>query len=214
MISVGMATIPDRVKEAERATDSLRPQVEHIYLYENTARGTWPTDAGKLMGLSRTKSGYYFCCDDDYIYPADYAEALCEAIDRHPGSICGFAGGLLKDPPIVSYYRDGRTWKRHWTEPQGIDAPVNILLTCLCGWKVGTVEIDMDECKVPMAVDIHLALAAQRQRVPMWLCARPVDWLVYQNIPEPETIHGQLRRKSPRQTGLINDYGAPFEVFG
>ena len=214
MITVGMATVLDRAQQFRAAFESLMPQVGAIHPYINAGYGEWPTDAGKFAGVTTASEGYYFCCDDDYIYPPDYAETLCAAIDRHPGSICGFAGGVLKDPPIMSYYSDGRIWNRHWRDEQDNDQPVNILMTCLCGWKVGTVEITMNECKVPMAVDIHLALAAQRQRVPMWLCARPVDWLVYQNIPEPETIHGHLRRSSPRQTGLINDYGAPFEVFG
>ena len=209
-----MATIPERATEFRAAFASLMPQVDAIWPYVNEGRGIWPTDAGKLYGLRFAyPDGYYFCCDDDYVYPSDYAKTLVQAIDRHPGAICGFAGGVLRNPPIESYYKDGRIWNRHWTEPQEADSPVNILMTCMCGWKKGTVEIDMEDCRVPMATDIHLALAAQRQRVPMRLCARPTDWLQYQNIPRSETIYGQLRGNDGAQTNLLNDWGKPFEVF-
>jgi len=196
------------------AVESLEPQVDRIWPYYNRGRGVWPTDAGKLYGLDLAADGYYLVCDDDYIYPPDYVDTLVAAIDRHAGAICGFAGGVLNDPPIESYYKDGRLWNRHWSEPQDCDRQVNILMTCLCGWQVGTVDIRMDECITPMATDIHLALAAQRQRVPMWLCRRPTGWLTYQNIPRDHTIYWSLRDgNDSEQTALINDYGQPFEVY-
>ena len=213
MITAGMATIPERGREFTAAVDSLDGQIDTLWPYFNDARGVWPTDAGKLMGLRYALPGYYFCCDDDYIYPPDYAETLTAAIDRHPGCICGFAGGVLKDPPIKAYYEDGRLWNRHWRESQDCDCPVNILMTCLCGWKVGTIDIRMEECRVLMATDIHLALAAQMQGVGMWLCARPTDWLTYQNIPRKDTIFGQLKGNDEAQTELINGYGQPLKVF-
>lgn len=82
-IIVGMATMPGREKAFKKALESIRWQVDAVYVWDNSVRAIDLTDNGKFAGLMLCDEPcYYFSCDDDLIYPPDYIERMIEAIDR------------------------------------------------------------------------------------------------------------------------------------
>ena len=214
MITVGIATVPERADQFKRVLADLKAQDAVVFGYASHGQKGDFTDAGKFNALQYASEGHVLFCDDDLYYPKDYVAKLIEGIDRNPGCVCSFGGGILRDPPITSYYHGGRKWKAHCIAhniPE--DMAVNIVGTGVCGWKVGTIQISPEMCPEPYMADIHLALAAQRQRVPMRLLKHPDNWITHQEIDYAETIWGKFHESDAPMAKKINDYNQPFEVF-
>lgn len=80
---VSIATKGDRPNQLEKAIESLKNQVDEIYIYDNT-KAEDLTDNGKFYYLNELKEPcYYFTCDDDLLYPPDYIENLLENIKKY-----------------------------------------------------------------------------------------------------------------------------------
>lgn len=232
MITVGIATMPGREENIQRVVADLSTQVDAIHVYANQLPGIprWTaeydnlfwhtgrnlTDAGKLYGLDCVTDGYYLVCDDDLLYPPDYAERLVDGIKRYGDErICGWSGGILKSPPINDYYRDGRVKRWHWKEEIAADQPCNMLLTCLAGWHVDVLRgWSHRACMVEKMTDIWLALEAQKRRIGMTVLARPAGWIQHQEIDHARTIWAELTSDGAEaQTGVINRWQYEFRLF-
>lgn len=102
-IVVGMATMPGREEAFKRALDSIRSQVDMVYIWDNSLCAIDLTDNGKFAGLLLCDEPcYYFSCDDDLIYPPDYIERMVEAIER-TGSIISCHGRILSGVDLRYY---------------------------------------------------------------------------------------------------------------
>lgn len=232
MTTAGIASMPSREDNLHVVIEALHPQLDSIWVWLNgfDAVPRWMlkygklhpvaggdldlSDAGKLAALPDVQ-GIFFACDDDLFYPSDYVQRTLEGIDRYEGNrIVGWGGGILKSPPIKSYYADGRTEKRHWAMDQAEDWPCNTLLTCLAAWPVELLPTFSSwACTTPKAVDIWLAIEAQMMGVGMTLLAHRGDWIKHQDIDIGASIWGELHDgKDQAQTDIINRFGQPFRV--
>ena len=87
-VVVGMATMPGREQLVIKAVESLKPQCDHIHVYDNGKEEVDLTDNGKFRFLELyTEPVYYFSCDDDFIYPKDYVSRSIKAIERRKSII-------------------------------------------------------------------------------------------------------------------------------
>ena len=232
MVTVGIATMPGREENLRVVIEALLPQADYMVVYSNDPAGPpeWIeeydrlmavgpihgdlTDAGKLYGLDVVWGGYYLVCDDDLFYPPDYVKQIVWGIEKYGrGRVVGYSGGILADPPIAHYYRDGRTKRWHWKEDVPEDAPCNLLLTCLAGWHMDLLDgWTWRDCEEPKMLDIHLAIECQRRGVGMTVLSRPAGWITHQEIDHSKSIFGEMRNADEAPTAKINEYGKPFRI--
>lgn len=203
-IYAGMASLPERAHLLKNTLDSIVPYVDHLFLFlneyervpdwlsrfrkvtpflskiENTNMG----DAGKFYGLHhiRETDFYYFPLDDDLIYPPDYVWKIIRKIeqyDRKPIVSCG--GYNMKS--IVNHFYADRSQSWHINAGNDKDRSIQILHSALAAWHSSTFSFRYEDCKKANMADLWLALAAQRQKVPMILIERPTRWVKVQKLP-------------------------------
>lgn len=228
-IFVGMASIPEREKYLKITLDNIVAHVDRIFLFlndypkvptwlrnykkvspflsseENTNKG----DAGKFYGLDQIKEKdfYYFSMDDDMCYPADYVWKMIRKIEQYDRKCVVGCGGYNMKSVVNNFYADrAGSWHISSVNPQ--DHPVHILHTALTAWHSSTIDFHYTDCSLANMGDIWLAIAAQKQSVPMILIERPANWVGIQRIPINQTIYGRYRHQCTEQTQVFNTIDA------
>ena len=117
-VTIGIATIPERAEALRDTLASLKGQADEVYVYLNgyDARPAWlPQDVRALTGPDAGDAGKFapatmgiagdvhVTCDDDLIYPPDFAQRLVDGVDKYGGAV-SFHGRRQK-APTESYYR-------------------------------------------------------------------------------------------------------------
>lgn len=110
-----IATMPSRVNELRLTLESLEGQFDEIRIYLNgftkipnwlkdytIANGEDLTDNGKFYFLQFAHDEYYFSCDDDIIYPKNYAKDMIKKIEEHQTIVTHHGRTLIEKD--VSYY--------------------------------------------------------------------------------------------------------------
>jgi hypothetical protein len=187
--------------------DSLVAQVDKLFVYLNNYDDVPPflrthparekivfvldpasqrRAAAKFYWLDKVR-GYHLVCDDDILYPADYARRMVEAIDRRGRrAIVGVHGVVFQ--PIIEDAKASRRSVFKFPEALADDTPVHFLGT-------GTVALHTDVLAgmdmslfqaYPIANDEILAVSAKQAGVPMICVARASHWMK----PHPEVKFG------------------------
>lgn len=202
-IVVGMATFGARMKYAEQAIDSLRDQVDEIYLYNNSINNDL-TDKGKFYGLTQVDEPcYYFSCDDDIIYPMDYAEKMVMWIERLKGeAIVTHHGRILKGIG-KDYYKDHFSFAcmRSVNGIRKIDVPGS----GVAAWRTDRFNAipTMDYPEQRMS-DLILGLEATKQNVPVYIVPHQKGYFEDLKVPSNLTCFGS-EHKAPIRQGEIAD---------
>lgn len=111
-IHIGIATYDGqgRAKSLSQAVASLLGHGAKLHLYDNSQNLLNTADNGKFYGLTQIKEPcYYFCCDDDLIYPKNYIPEMIEKIKEH-NSIVTHHGRILTREG-VPYYRGHKSFR-------------------------------------------------------------------------------------------------------
>jgi hypothetical protein len=234
-ITAALATYPGRREVAPEVIDRLLAQCEKVFVYLNNydeipsfvARhpereriifildpASQKRAAAKFHWLDLVR-GYHLLCDDDILYPPDYAKRMVEAIERHRRRAIVGVHGVVFEPEI----RDARGSRRStykFPEALGAETPVHFLGT-------GTVALhsdvlpSLDLSKLdayPIANDEILAVHAKKAGVPMICVAREAGWLaphagVKYGIFEERTIDTTEHDKASRLLASANPWPAP-----
>ncbi|HEU4913791.1 MAG TPA: hypothetical protein VFT16_00085 [Candidatus Saccharimonadales bacterium] len=198
MIVAGMATMPDRLPYLEEVVETMRPQVDALRVYLNNfvevpgflrpeeailssdARGDLGAE-GKLYWMDG-KDGledytHYLTIDDDLGYPDDYVSTLAKEFDARGGkAIVGVHGSTFLHP--VENFVESRDERFRFYEALNRARQVHLLGTATTMWSRDTIELDLDkDFPIRNASDLQLAVAAQKQQVPMIAIARPEQWV-------------------------------------
>jgi hypothetical protein len=187
-----LAAVPGRREILGQVVASLLPQVDRLGVYLNG----WPDvpaclndprivvarsqdhgdrgDAGKMFWTDEAP-GYYLSCDDDLLYPADYARRLVAAIKaRSNRAVAGVHGAIL--PSGAEHYHRDRT-VLHYREALDVDTAVHVLGTGTAGWHAPSFRVRPSDFEAPNMADLWLAALGQRERRPFVCLARPAGWL-------------------------------------
>ncbi|KKL23010.1 hypothetical protein LCGC14_2429670, partial [marine sediment metagenome] len=129
-IIIGVATVPARYPFfSKKVLPNLKAMSDEVWVYtdgnspvliRHTSFGTSLVDcphqsvgdAGKFFGAERTthQDFYYLSCDDDLIYPWDYAEKMIQWIDFFDRrAVISLHGSTFSQMPVTSYYKDKGT---------------------------------------------------------------------------------------------------------
>lgn len=154
-------------------------------------------DSGKFYwfndktGLDHT---HYLTVDDDLGYPLNYVAALVEEFDARDGrAIVGVHGSTFSLP--IENFVTSRDERFRFYENLNRARTVHILGTATTLLSRETIDLSLDDFSMRNAADLQLAIAAQRQRVPMVALARYNNWVTEERLgPTQDFLYGRLRR--------------------
>jgi hypothetical protein len=206
MITASLATYPARYAQLKQTVASLIPQVDRINVWLNgydvvpeylmyvekalVGFGGNLGDAGKFYWAGETED-YLLICDDDIIYPPDYAATMVKAVDKYNRrAVVGLHGVWIKEP-VTSYYRD----RDKINAACGVDAdiPCHMLATNSIAFHSSTLKINPPrDFPIPNYADPLFAVLTQKQRVPCVCIARPAGWI--QHIKVTESLYDKFSK--------------------
>lgn len=224
-VLAALATIPSRERFLPRVLASLRPQVDVLCVYLNTYTDAPacvreladhyvcdPENKGaeaKLFWSNKPSFSpaeddgfFYLSCDDDLVYPPNYADTMCREVDRWSGRAIVTCHGRV--------YRPDAT---HWSHV--IPSSVGLFYKRVNGgWWVnysGTGVMAFHTGRVPVPnqwsqrniLDAQLAVWAQRERVPMWLAPHDARWIKPLALIDPSGIFRSSCRESHARRGAL-----------
>lgn len=193
MILAAMATMPERIRTLEQVVAALRPQVDELRVYLNNfervpdfltsremvlsaAAAGDVGDAGKFYWFDKEQCDYYFTVDDDLLYPTNYVARLIEEFEARKRTVVVGVHGFVFSTPIESYVRSR---KERYKSTAALDQAhtVHVLGTGTTVLHPATIRLSMADFPRRNMADLQLAIAAQRQQVPMIVIPRPAGWI-------------------------------------
>jgi len=188
---VGIASLPERVDCLKDTINSLLPQCDKIilalnnyseipdfakhekietYLLDNTLG-----DAAKFYKVEEYPNDYYFCADDDLIYPPNFTSTLIDNVNKYK-SIIGLHG-IIMIHPVQSYYRSRKVF--HGLYPLNTDIEVDLVATCSCCFDTEQLKVSLSDFKKPNMADVWLADVAKKQKIKSIAISRGDNWVIY-----------------------------------
>lgn len=221
-----LTTIPGREKALEETIASLLPQVDRVFVF---LHGYNPTDLPDFLDTElnpklevaydiewgdngdsdkfhwvKDLNGYLLICDDDLIYPPDYAEKMIEAVEKHERKALVSAHGSIMYPlPIANYYMDRYTFP---CLGDVIDErEVHIGGTGVMAFHTDIqFDVDFKEKTVNMA-DIHVGIWALENKIPIYVVPHLTGWIQHSPyVSQENTIAGKNMFDTYEQVKAIN----------
>jgi len=222
-----MATIPGREQACLEALGSLIGQVDEIHLALNqyTAFPDWLparvhaalTDGGDEEKFrvcpALEADAFFFACDDDLVYPPDYVGRTLVQTDGRRPEILTYHGRIL-DTPVTQFYLSGR--KFHWFHAVPEDACVHVGGTGVMAFLIRDFRPlpEMFPPAFPLMADVHVAVAAQRQGIPIRVLHHPAAWIRPSARLDPAaSIFASFKDRDALQVERLNDV-AEWRVHG
>lgn len=225
-----LTTLPDRTASLKETVDSLLPQVDGIYIFlhgynpvelpdflENDkihiAYDLEWGDKGDLDKFHFVKNleGYILLCDDDLIYPSDYASWMIKSLNKYDltKTIMSAHGVIVHNPPIANYYLDRAVLPCLGRVEQ--EYPVHIGGTGVMVFH-SSINFDMDyELKMPNMADIHFGIWAKNKGYDIFTVAHQEGWINHSPyIKDENTIAGKSFNNTFEQCLLINSNASIF----
>lgn len=189
-VRAGLASIPSRTENLGRVVGSLLPQVDFLevmlngydsepeFLHDPKIRVHRSQDhgdhgdGGKFFGANQW-DGFILTCDDDIIYPPDYAVQMVALAEKY-GRRCAVSwhGDVLKKG-WKQYRHDVRTFG--FSQRVARDEVVHVAGTGVLCYHASTLRISIADFPLPNMADIWFALKARRTRVPLVVGAHQAD---------------------------------------
>ncbi len=223
MITASLTTLPDRTKALKETVKSLLPQVDKLNVYlhgykempqflknkkievafdlEHGDRG----DIDKMTWCDEVK-GYHLICDDDLIYPPDYAKKMVKAIDLYnKKALVSFHGSILKRLPIAKYYEDRLVFPCLGNVKDNQE--ISIIGTGTLGYHstIRMNRIDLKD-KLPNMLDIHVSIWAKENKIKTYVIAHKEGWIKHsKHIDMDKTIFAIHQHNDFIHTAMLND---------
>jgi len=197
-VTAAMATYPARRGVLPDVVDTLIDQVDKLFIYlnnyeevpgfirshrrrERIAFILDPTSqrraAAKFHWL-RWVRGYHLVCDDDILYPPDYAARMVASVESHARRAIVGVHGVVFQSTVTDARTSRRAVFKFW-DPLPTLTPVHFLGTGTIAFHSDLLAaLDTSPLHVyPIANDEVLAVVAKQGGVPMTCVARPASWL-------------------------------------
>ena len=217
MITVQIASIPDRERLLFKTVESLYNQCDviNIFLngYDSIPEGlkrdrinclildNSTGDAAKFYGVENLK-GYIFTCDDDIIYPPTYVADTIEAIKKNKALVT-YHGKLFLDKPTTDYYNGGQK-KYSFLKELKIDTVVDVCGTGVSAFHSDFLKVRYSDFHIRNMTDIHLSKLCKEQAVKIVCLKHRENYFKYQN--PKTTIWNEYKDNCKPQTDLLNSF--------
>lgn len=189
MITVQIASIPERINTLRQTVDSLLPQVDYIFVACNGhedvpsfLRGNSKissvlldnstADCAKFYNIENM-AGYLLFADDDIVYPKGYAAMMCEEMDKRK-CIVTLHGRTYKRP-LQSFYHIDKNYRCLGNVPHG--AYVDCGGTGVMGWHSDVFTACYSDFNHPYMADICLARLAHERGVKIYVIPHTDSYL-------------------------------------
>ena len=202
-VYVGIATHQGREETIKRTIESLKNQVDEIYLYDNTKEHINKTDNGKFYGLTLIQHPcYYFTCDSDIIYPVDYVERTISAIERNK-TIVAYHGRRLKATGVNYYYGHSAY---SFNNPLAQEFKIDVAGTGVCAFRTDYFNpTDLHKATDKRMSDLLFSLEALKQGKEITILAHEANWIRPQRIDPNQTIAYTHRNDCDRQNEIADE---------
>jgi hypothetical protein len=201
-IVVGMATTNNRASFCEIAVESLVYQADEIIVYNNSNEDHDYTDNAKFHALTLfNEPVYYFSCDDDILYPADYVSTMIEAIER-TGTIVTHHGrkllGLDKN-----YYREHQGFR--CLDENNTEQLIDVAGTGVTAFRTDYFNPkEIYKATDKRMSDLVFSLEVAKQGKEITLLKHAKGWLKDLRVPNRLSI-SFMECRNTRQTQLANE---------
>jgi hypothetical protein len=228
-ICAAIATYPARLGMLEAAVNSLLPQVDFLFVYLNNYRAVpeflrehehaerklhYILDtssslraAAKFYWIGRLNC-VWLTCDDDIIYPPDYARQMVGALARHGrGTIVG-CHGVMFAPDFVDCY-GSRVATYLFEKPLERDTRVHMLGTGTMCFHSSLFSREETEqfLRHPAENDEIMALTCRSRGIPTISVARRKGWL--QSNPDMKYgLYEEVMLDKAKQARIVELLGA------
>lgn len=219
MVTVNIASTPDRKEQLYHTVFSLLDQVDKINIclnnykenpfefmdrnshkinvrFEDNSLG----DAGRYLFLEETE-GWYFTCDDDLIYNKYYIEDTIQRMTENNYKIASYHGRTFIEYPIENYHKSQADKYRCLGDVE-TDTKVDVAGTGVCCFHTSNFKPSIDIFTDKNMSDVLFSCYAKEQGVDMYCLSHKSDYFRYQEVPN--TIYEQRVNNCERETELIN----------
>lgn len=214
MIRVQIASVPERVNMLRKTVESLRSQVDEIfvglndypfdpeflhpgeYAHFDNSKG----DAVKFYNVENYR-GYFFSCDDDLIYPPDYVKKLREAVDKYK-CIVTLHGKTYREKP------------RSFTDFMGVyrclddvfgDGRVDVGGTGVMAFHTDHFRLKFSDFGSANMADLWMAKAAKKQGVKI-MCLEHAKGYLKDQAPAKTIWNTEKEKGFKEQTKLLKSF--------
>jgi len=211
---IGIASIPARESSIRGVVDSVREQVDEVFIalngYQSIPKSLLNLcnvkcelmdnslgDAAKFYWASIPDS-VYFAGDDDLLYPMGYVDYLISGIDKYNALVS--LHGKTYVPPVTNFKR----WSGNYRVLNTVsaDVRVNVVGSGCCAFDTNRLKVDVSEFKLPNMADIWLSKIAAEQGVPIMVLKHNTGYVRYLPPPDGKTIWGNTKDYSPHVSVL------------
>jgi hypothetical protein len=179
MVTVQIASIPDREESLKRTIESICNQADFIQVALNGYKSIplWLNNEPKILTVMmdnvrgdankfyniEDRSGYLFTADDDIEYPLNYCADMIDAIDRYKCIVT--LHGRNYPRPFENYYKMKDVYRCLGNVPKG--GRVDVGGTGVMAWHSDRLKVKYSDFKSANMADIWMAKIASEQGVPI-----------------------------------------------
>ncbi len=195
-VIASLASIPDREPMLEDAVNSLLPQCDRVRVFLNNyghvpqflnhpridvrRSQDWDDngDAGKFGWIEdNDPAGYRLTCDDDLLFPPDYALHMTRQVRATDNkAIVGLHGVILKQP-IQQYYSKDSRYAIHFQTRLDQPRLAHVLGTGVLCFHSSRITMSRGDFMFRNMADIWVAKYAQEHDIPLLIARRPFKWV-------------------------------------
>jgi len=216
-VIVGIASIPQRVKElgivVERVSDQCDKVVVALnsyteipsymakfsnvecHLTDNMLYG----DAGKFLTVS-SQNGYYISLDDDLLVPHTFCKDIIKGIDLYDGCV-SFHGKVYN--PFKTFKKPTKVYP--CLRELDSDKRINFIGSGCAGFHTDRLKLSVEMFKLRNMADVFLSQQCHLQGVQMIALAHKRDYFTYLS-PQGCTIWESFRGATPIQDAIMRTF--------
>lgn len=200
MITVGIATIPEREESLKQVLGSLTGQTDLISVVFNGYKEipAWTKDYKNIIceigdnalgdamkfALAGSTPGLYVSWDDDLVAPPDAIERLLAGVDKYNG-VCSFHGRKYL-APVTNFKKFAMNYRCLGKVSE--DVHVNFIGSGCTAFNTNRLRLSLRDFKSRNMADVYLSKAALDQGIPMMVLAHTEGYLKYIAPPRGTTI--------------------------
>lgn len=221
MITLQIASMPEREKMLEISLRSLLPQVDkanvmltryepgniphflndsrvRVFHHDNSLE-----DGSRFLFADRNEE-FTLIADDDIEYPENFVQYLLGKWQAYRG-IVGIMGKNLKPRPIQSYYKDEIIHYKAFGDVLN-DVEVEVIGCCGILYHANQVRLGAPDMICPNT-DIVVSAWAKRRGVTLTVCAHAADYLrnLMPMAPNAPSIFGKYSKNDKILTDFVNE---------
>lgn len=224
IVEASLATYPPRAEVLRSTVAQLAKQVDRVHVYANGYADSSPDlawiegydnvvlhagndcagdlgDVGKFW-RSGDAGTVQLHCDDDIVYPDDYAERMVQAVERTNRKAVVGVHGVLLLKPFWSYFRDRDV--RHFAAHLHRDTGCHLLGTGTIAYPGELLSVTIDDFPTRNMADIYFARLCQRRKIPMVAVRRRQHWLRPAEGVRGTTIYQRSKEQAAKGNDIVS----------